>query len=287
MRKRAAITVGVAALIAAMVIPTGGRGERLTSNMTGAQVVNPNGGDPDGSAKLKLRVNCVKERLCFTLKATGLSRSPAPSSTGRRGPDRPADHHPVQHLRSRARSRRASTTSGRGCSRPKRSRPALRRRDHEGVPGRRVRGQLPIRGPRAASGAAPRGSADRRRHGARRGFPRRAPRRARVPTRTDRGGGWRPSLIAASISAGAATPLDREVGLVDELGDDPLEHVRPAASSPASGRAGRAVRDRRTRRSRAGLAPEPPSATISSWIEGAGPSAARAAAGRTSARPRG
>jgi CHRD domain len=75
MRKRAAITVGVAALIAAMAIPTlAGGATRLTSNMTGAQVVNPNGGDPDGSAKLKLRVNRVKERLCFTLKATGLSK---------------------------------------------------------------------------------------------------------------------------------------------------------------------------------------------------------------------
>jgi len=75
MRKRAAITVGVAALIAAMAIPTlAGGATRLTSNMTGAQVVNPNGGDPDGSAKLKLRVNRVKERLCFRLNATGLSK---------------------------------------------------------------------------------------------------------------------------------------------------------------------------------------------------------------------
>lgn len=75
MRKRAAITVGVAALICAMAIPTlAGGATRITSNMTGAQVVNPNGGDPDGSAKLTLRVNRVKERLCFRLRTSDLSK---------------------------------------------------------------------------------------------------------------------------------------------------------------------------------------------------------------------
>jgi hypothetical protein len=75
MRKRAAIAVGVAALVAAMAIPTlAGGATRIRTNMTGAQVVNPNGGDPDGSAKLRLRVNRVKARLCFTLRTSGLSK---------------------------------------------------------------------------------------------------------------------------------------------------------------------------------------------------------------------
>ena len=42
--------------------------------MTGGQVVNPNGGDPNGSASLKLRINRVKGRLCFKLNTTGLSK---------------------------------------------------------------------------------------------------------------------------------------------------------------------------------------------------------------------
>ncbi len=75
MRKRAAIMVGVVALIGAMAIPTlAGGATRISANMTGAQVVNPSGGDPDGSAKLKLRVNRVKGRLCFRLKTSGLSK---------------------------------------------------------------------------------------------------------------------------------------------------------------------------------------------------------------------
>ncbi len=75
MRNRLAITAGVAALIAAVAIPmTASGATRISANLTGAQIVNPNGGDPDGSAKLKLRVNRVKERLCFKLNTSGLSK---------------------------------------------------------------------------------------------------------------------------------------------------------------------------------------------------------------------
>ena len=74
MRKRLAITAGAAALVVAIAMPTLATGAtRITTTMTGSEIVNPNGGDPDGTAKLVLRVNRVKERICFRLKSEGLS----------------------------------------------------------------------------------------------------------------------------------------------------------------------------------------------------------------------
>ena len=73
MRKRLALAALAATLVAAIAMPTFASGAtRLTTNMTGSQVVNPNGGDPDGTSKLILRVNRVKERICFKLKSSGL-----------------------------------------------------------------------------------------------------------------------------------------------------------------------------------------------------------------------
>jgi hypothetical protein len=68
MRKKSVLAVAVTALVAAMVIPMSATAATpLTAKMTGGQVVNPNGGDPNGHAKLKLRVNRTKERICFKL----------------------------------------------------------------------------------------------------------------------------------------------------------------------------------------------------------------------------
>jgi len=75
MSNRVAVVAGVAVLAVLVAVPISAIGAtRITSNMTGAQVVNPNGGDPDGSAKLTLRVNRAKARLCFKLKTTDLSK---------------------------------------------------------------------------------------------------------------------------------------------------------------------------------------------------------------------
>jgi hypothetical protein len=75
MRKRVAVIAGVATLAAVVAIPISAIGATgISSNMTGSQVVNPNGGDPNGSARLKLRVNRTKQRLCFTLRTSGLSK---------------------------------------------------------------------------------------------------------------------------------------------------------------------------------------------------------------------
>jgi hypothetical protein len=75
MRNRLAVSAGVVALVAAVAIPISATGAtRISTSMTGAQVVNPNGGDPNGSARLKLRVNRVKERLCFKLTTSGLAK---------------------------------------------------------------------------------------------------------------------------------------------------------------------------------------------------------------------
>lgn len=75
MSNRVAVVAGAAVLAVLVAVPISAIGAtRITSNMTGAQVVNPNGGDPDGSAKLTLRVNRAKARLCFKLRTEGLSK---------------------------------------------------------------------------------------------------------------------------------------------------------------------------------------------------------------------
>jgi CHRD domain len=45
----------------------------ISAHLTGSQVVNPNGGDPDGSANITMRVNRVKGRVCFVLTYKKLS----------------------------------------------------------------------------------------------------------------------------------------------------------------------------------------------------------------------
>ena len=75
MRQRIAVGAGVLALVAVVAIPIAATGAtRISAQMTGSQVVNPNGGDPNGSAQLRLRVNRVKERLCFKLRTEGLAK---------------------------------------------------------------------------------------------------------------------------------------------------------------------------------------------------------------------
>jgi hypothetical protein len=72
MRKRL-IVASIAATVA-LAIPMFAVGATgITAHMTGAQVANPNGGDPDGSANITLRVNRVKGRLCFVLTYKKLS----------------------------------------------------------------------------------------------------------------------------------------------------------------------------------------------------------------------
>ena len=73
--RRKLIGAGAAvALVVGLAIPLGAfGGTGITANMTGAQVVNPSGGDPDGSAKLTLKVNRVKARVCYSLSYKNLS----------------------------------------------------------------------------------------------------------------------------------------------------------------------------------------------------------------------
>jgi hypothetical protein len=75
MRKRLAITTGVAALVVAMAIPMFATGAtQITARMDGSQIVNPRGGDPDGTARLSLRVNRVRQRVCFRLVFRNLNQ---------------------------------------------------------------------------------------------------------------------------------------------------------------------------------------------------------------------
>jgi hypothetical protein len=72
MRKRLIVAALVAtAALAVPMIATGATG--ITAHLTGAQVVNPDGGDPDGSANVTLRVNRAKGRICFVMTYKKLS----------------------------------------------------------------------------------------------------------------------------------------------------------------------------------------------------------------------
>jgi CHRD domain len=72
MRKRLIVAMLAAvAVLAVPMIATGATG--ITGHLTGAEVVNPNGGDPNGSANITLRVNRVKGRVCFVLTYKKLS----------------------------------------------------------------------------------------------------------------------------------------------------------------------------------------------------------------------
>lgn len=66
-----AIAVAAAVCLAIPIVATGATG--LTAHMTGANVANPNGGDPDGSANVTLRVNRAKARVCYVLTYKKLS----------------------------------------------------------------------------------------------------------------------------------------------------------------------------------------------------------------------
>jgi hypothetical protein len=75
MRKRLLITAGAATLVVAMAIPMFASGAtNITARMDGSQIVNPRGGDPDGTARLTLRVNRARHRLCFRLTFQNLNR---------------------------------------------------------------------------------------------------------------------------------------------------------------------------------------------------------------------
>jgi hypothetical protein len=62
-----------AALCVALAIPLVASGAtKLTTHLTAGQVVNPNGGDPGATASVKLKVNRVKQRICFRIEYRGL-----------------------------------------------------------------------------------------------------------------------------------------------------------------------------------------------------------------------
>jgi hypothetical protein len=70
--KRLAVLAAVGAVcLAVPIVATGATG--ISGHLTGSQVVNPNGGDPNGTANLNLRVNRQKARVCFVLTYKKLS----------------------------------------------------------------------------------------------------------------------------------------------------------------------------------------------------------------------
>ena len=68
MKRGLKLGVAVAAAAVCLAIPIVASGATgISAHLTGAQVVNPNGGDPDGSANVNLRVNRQKARVCYTI----------------------------------------------------------------------------------------------------------------------------------------------------------------------------------------------------------------------------
>ncbi len=60
--------IAAAAVAVACAIPMfASAGTVITTKMSGDEIVNAAGGDPDGKANLTLKVNRVKKRVCFHL----------------------------------------------------------------------------------------------------------------------------------------------------------------------------------------------------------------------------
>ena len=69
---RLAVLTAVGAIcLTVPIVATGATG--ISGHLTGSQVVNPNGGDPNGTANISLRVNRQKARVCFVLTYKKLS----------------------------------------------------------------------------------------------------------------------------------------------------------------------------------------------------------------------
>jgi len=75
MRKRVTTGVAIAVFAGALAIPMlAVAGTGITAKLDAQEIVNPNGGDPNGSAKVRLKVNRVKQRICYRVKYTGLHK---------------------------------------------------------------------------------------------------------------------------------------------------------------------------------------------------------------------
>jgi hypothetical protein len=73
MKLRLGIAAG-AVVIACAVPMVASAGTVISAEMSGKQIVNPGGGDPDGKADLVLKVNRVKERVCYHLHYSNLDQ---------------------------------------------------------------------------------------------------------------------------------------------------------------------------------------------------------------------
>lgn len=75
MPKRLVVAASAAALCVALAIPlAASAGTVISSQLTAGQIVNPNGGDRDGTASIRLRVNRVKQRICYRITYRNLDK---------------------------------------------------------------------------------------------------------------------------------------------------------------------------------------------------------------------
>jgi hypothetical protein len=73
MKRRGTVAAFAVALAVCLAIPiVAGAGTGITAHATGDQIVNPSGGDPNGSATFNLKVNRVKQRICFRITFRGI-----------------------------------------------------------------------------------------------------------------------------------------------------------------------------------------------------------------------
>jgi hypothetical protein len=73
MRGKAGTLAAAAVLVAGFAVPAAvGAASVLKSRMTGAQIVNDDGGAPRGVAQATLRLNDARSRVCFEIEYSGL-----------------------------------------------------------------------------------------------------------------------------------------------------------------------------------------------------------------------
>jgi hypothetical protein len=73
MKRKGTVVAIAAALAVCLAIPiVAGAGTGITAHATGNQIVNPSGGDPNGTATFNLKVNRVKQRICYNISFRGI-----------------------------------------------------------------------------------------------------------------------------------------------------------------------------------------------------------------------
>jgi hypothetical protein len=86
MRRKASFALAAVLALGLMASAAAGAATVLKSRMTGAQIVNDDGGAPRGVAQATLRLNAARHRICFDISFSGIGGKATAGYLRRGGP---------------------------------------------------------------------------------------------------------------------------------------------------------------------------------------------------------